>query len=187
MERSKKRNLTKKTLAIVLSMVLVVAFASTAVAAGTTPIGISYKDDTVFKADKGVDVSIDVMDADIRDILSLFANKLDVNIVYLGNSYTTSFSISGVDVTTAFEIFMKSTGISGPALSYVRDGDLLLVGSASALTANFNDMMVFTKFNLNYMSANDLQTYLSQLGVYVNGVIVNNSTDTIFVQGMPYE
>ncbi len=187
MERSKKRNLTMKTLAIVLSMVLVVAFAGTAVAAGTTPVGISYKDDTVFKADKGADVSIDVMDADIRDILSLFATKLDVNIVYLGNSYTTSFSISGVDVTTAFEIFMKSTGISGPALSYVRDGDLLLVGSSSALTANFNDMMVFTKFNLNYMSTQDLQSYLSQLGVYVTGVTVNNSTDTIFVQGMPYE
>lgn len=182
-----KSKLTMPSLIMVIAFLAVSLFGITVSAAGTSPMGISYKDDTVFAADKGAEVSINVKDADIRDILSLFATKLGVNIVYLGNSYAISFSIEGVSATTAFEIFMKSTGISGPALSYVRDGDLLLVGSASALKANFNDMMVFTKFSLNYMSAYDLQSYLSQLGVYVTGVVVNNSSDTIFVQGMPYE
>jgi len=47
--------------------------------------------------------------------------------------------------------------------------------------------MVFTRFKLNYMSTDDLQDYLSQLGVKVTSVIVNDSNDTIFVQGMPYQ
>lgn len=187
MGRIKKSKLSVFTLTLIIVFIMTAVLGGTVGAAGTSPLGISYRDDTVFTADKGADVTINIDEADIRDILSLFATKLGVNIVYIGNSYTTGFSISDVDATTAFEIFMKSSGISGPALSYVRDGDLLLVGSTSALTANFTDMMVFTKFNLNYMSAQDLQMYLSQLGVYVTGVIVNNSTDTIFVQGMPYE
>ena len=188
MGRSKKTNTMMKTLAVVLAMAVIVAFGGTAAAAtGAVPAGISYHDDTVFKADKGAKISVNIEDADIRDVLSLFATKLGVNIVYLGGSFTTSFSISDVDATTAFEIFMKSSGVSGPSLSYVRDGDLLLVGSTSMITANFNDMMVFTTFKLNYMSAQDLQNYLSHLGVYVTGIIVNNSTDTIIVQGLPYE
>jgi len=187
--RHRVRGLTKKAVAVVLaSMMLFSALGVvSAETTGAVPTGISYEEVTVFKADKGEDISIELVNADIRDVLSLFAKKLGVNIVYLGSGFQTSFSISGVDATTAFEIFMKSTGISGQSLSYVRDGELLLVGSASALTANFNDMMVFTRFKLNYMSTDDLQDYLSQLGVKVTSVIVNDSNDTIFVQGMPYQ
>ncbi len=189
MGRHRERRLITKSIAIVLASVMMFAMGSvvSAETTGVVPTGISYEEVTVFKADKGADISIELESADIRDILSMFAKKLGVNIIYLGSSFTTSFSISGVDATTAFEIFMKSTGISGQALSYVRDGDLLLVGSASALEANFSDMMVFTRFTLNYMSTDDLQNYLAQLGIDVTGIIVNDSMDTIFVQGMPYE
>ena len=189
MGRHRVRGLTKKTVAVVLaSMMLFSAFSVvSAETTGAVPTGISYEDVTVFKADKGEDISIELVNADIRDVLSMFAKKLGVNIVYLGSGFQTSFSINGVDATTAFEIFMKSTGISGQSLSYVRDGDLLLVGSAAALTTNFSDMMVFTRFNLNYMTTDDLQGYLSQLGIDVTGIAVNDSSDTLFVQGMPYE
>jgi len=187
--RPRERRLFRRTIAYVIALIMMMSVFTvvSAETTGVTPTGISYEEAIVFKADKGEKVSIELENADIRDILSLFAKKLGVNIVYLGTNFTSSFSISDVDATTAFEIFMKSTGISGPALSYVRDGDLLLVGSTSVITANFNDMMVFTEFKLNYMSAQELQSYLSQLGVYVNGIIVNNSTDTLVVQGLPYE
>jgi hypothetical protein len=187
--RHRERGLFKKAIAIALASMMLFAMVSvvSAETTGVVPTGISYEEVTVFKADKGDDISIELDGADIRDVLSMFAKKLGVNIVYLGTGFETSFSISGVDATTAFEIFMKSTGINGQALSYVRDGDLLLVGAQSALSTNFSDMMVFTRFKLNYMTATDLQDYLSQLGVDVTGVIVNDSTDTIFVKGMPYE
>lgn len=188
MGRIKKKNLTKKTLAVVLTMVLVVAFGGTAMAAtGAVPVGISYHDDTVFKADKGAVISIEVNDADIRDILSLFATKLGVNIVYLGNVYSTSFSISGVDATTAFEIFIKSSGIEGSGLSYVRDGDLILIGPASSLATSFSSMLVFTSFELEYMTAQELSGYLNQLGITVNSFVIDQMTNRLFVQGFPYE
>ncbi len=187
MGRIKKTNLTMKALAVVLTMVMVIALGGTAVAAGVSPTGISYKDETVFSADKGADISIEVKDADIRDILSLFATKLGVNIVYLGNSFKTSFKISDVDATTAFDIFMKSTSMDGAGLSYVRDGNLILVGPASSLAASFSDMLVFTSFELEYMTAQELSGYLNQLGVYVNSFVIDQMTDRLFVQGFPYE
>jgi len=186
--RIKKTNLTMKTLAVVMTMALVIAFGGTAMAAtGAVPTGISYKDETVFKADKGADVSIDIADADIRDILSLFATKLGVNIVYLGDAYSTSFSISGVDATTAFEIFIKSAGIDATELSYVRDDDLLLVGPANELATSFSERLVFTSFELEYMTAQELSGYLSQLGIYVNSFTVDQMSDRLFIQGFPYE
>lgn len=177
-----------KALAVAVAMVLIVAIGGTAAAAtGATPTGISYKDDTVFKADKGADVSIEVNQADIRDILSLFATKLGVNIVYLGTGFTSSFSISDVDATTAFEIFIKSTGIDGAGLSFVRDGDLLLVGPASSLASSFSDMLVFTSFDLEYMTSQELTGYLNQLGINVNSFTIDQMSDRLFVQGFPYE
>lgn len=189
MGRSKKTCLNIKVLSVVLVFILSIAMGSVVSAAttGVVPTGISYSDDTVFKADKGAEISIEVSNADIRDILSLFATKLGVNIVYLGNGFSTSFSISGVDATTAFEIFMKSTSIDGAGLSFVRDGDLLLVGSVSALSNNFSSMMVITSFELDYMSAQELSGYLSQLGVHINSIVLDESSERLFVQGLPYE
>ncbi|MFO7611450.1 MAG: hypothetical protein R6W99_03040 [Clostridia bacterium] len=189
MGRNKKNNPVLRSLAVVLAILAATAFsfAPSVLAAGAVPTGISYRDDTVFIADRGADVSIAVNNADIRDILSLFATKLRVNIVYVGNSFSTSFFISDVDASTAFEIFMKSTSVDGAGLSFVRDGDLLVVASANNLKNNFADMMVITSFKLNYMTPQDLTGYLSQLGVKVTSIILDDSTNRIFVQGFPYE
>ena len=187
MGRSYNFKLIVKTLAVLLALTMFVGIGGTVFAAGPIPAGISYRDQTVFKADKGAKISINIENADIRDVLSLFATKLDVNIVYLGGSFTTSFSISEVDATTAFEIFMKSTGISGTALSYIRDGDLLLVGPAASLATAFTEMLVFASFELDYMTADDLSDYLAMLGIAVNSFTVNDQDDMLFVQGFPYE
>ncbi|MBN2559277.1 MAG: hypothetical protein JXB33_11035, partial [Clostridia bacterium] len=186
---NKKNNPALKTMAVALAILAATVFGyvPSAAATGAVPTGISYNDDTVFSADKGADISIMVNNADIRDILSMFATKLGVNIVYIGNSFSTSFSISDVDATTAFEIFMKSTSVDGAGLSFVRDGDLLLVASASTLSNNFADMMVITSFTLDYMTPQELTGYLNQLGVKVKSIILDSSTDRLFVQGFPYE
>ena len=107
--------------------------------------------------------------------------------VYLGQSFKTSYSISEVDATTAFEIFIKSSGVNGEALSFIRDGDLLLVGPAGDMANSFSDMLVFTSFELEYMTAQELSGYLSQLGIYVNSFTIDQMTDRLFVQGFPYE
>jgi hypothetical protein len=173
-------------LAVITAIAVTMASGGIAFAAAA-PTGINYKDQTVFDADKGDEVTIAFDNADIRDILSIFANKLDINMIYLGSGFSTSFSISGVSATRAFEIFMKSTGASGPALSYVREDDLVIVGPVGALRDNFSEMMVFTSFELEYITAQELTGYLSTLGINVNSLILDESTNRLFVQGFPYE
>lgn len=186
MGRNKKKRHAAGFLAVITAIAVTMACGGIAVAAAT-PTGINYKDQTVFDADKGDEVTIAFDNADIRDILSIFANKLDVNMIYLGSGFSTSFSISGVSATRAFEIFMKSTAAGGNALSFVRDGDLMLVGPAGTLSGNFPEMMVFTSFELEYITAQELTGYLSTLGINVNSLILDESTNRLFVQGFPYE
>ncbi len=189
MGRNKRTGLCTKTIIVALVFLLTILLGSIVSAAtvGAVPTGISYKDNTVFKADKGAKISMEIKNADIRDILSLFATKLGVNIIYLGNGFSTSFAITDVNATKAFEIFMKSTNVDGAGLSYVRDDDLMLVGSASALKNNFSDMLVIASFELDYMTAQELQGYLNKLGVSINSFVLDEASDRLFVQGLPYE
>ena len=151
------------------------------------PLGITFSDNTVFKADKGKKIDFAVKDADIRDILSLFAVKLDVNIIYVGSPYVTSFEVSDVDVTTAFEIFLKSSSNSGDNLSFVREGDLLIVGPADVISNNFSERLVVTEFKLKYMKPDELVEYLQQLGVNLSTLVLNEDSDILVAQGLPYE
>jgi hypothetical protein len=48
-------------------------------------------------------------------------------------------------------------------------------------------MMVFTSFELEYITAQELTGYLSTLGINVNSLILDESTNRLFVQGFPYE
>ena len=151
------------------------------------PLGITFADNTVFTADKGEKIDFVVKEADIRDILSLFAIKLDVNIIYIGAPYETSFEITEVDATTAFEIFLKSSSTTGTGLSYIRENDLVIVGPSDVIADSFSERLVLTEFKLQYMDPNDLIEYLSQLGVELNTLILNQDSNILIAQGLPYE
>ncbi|MBN2852259.1 MAG: LysM peptidoglycan-binding domain-containing protein [Clostridia bacterium] len=150
------------------------------------PLGISFADNTVFTADRGAKIDFTVTDADIRDILSMFAIKLDVNIIYVGTPYKTSLEVTDVDATTAFEIFLKSSTAQG-GLSFIREGDLVIVGPAAELANRFSERLVMTEFKLQYMKPAQLVSYLNELGVNLTTLILNENSNILIAQGFPYE
>lgn len=150
------------------------------------PLGISFADSTVFTSDDGDKIDFIVENADIRDILSMFAIKLDMNIIYIGEPYKTSIQLTEVEATTAFEIFLKSSSEQG-GLSFIREGDLVIVGPINTLEDRFSERLVMTEFNLQYMSPEELVTYLDKLGVNLTTLILNESSNVLIAQGFPYE
>lgn len=150
------------------------------------PLGISFADSTVFTSDDGDKIDFIVENADIRDILSMFAIKLDMNIIYIGEPYKTSIQLTEVEATTAFEIFLKSSSEQG-GLSFIREGDLVIVGPINTLEDRFSERLVMTEFNLQYMSPEELVTYLDKLGVNLTTLILNESSNVLISQGFPYE
>lgn len=150
------------------------------------PLGVSFADSTIFTSDNGEKIDFIVKDADIRDILSMFAIKLDMNIIYIGDPYKASIQVTDVEASTAFEIFLKSSSEQG-GLSFIREGDLLIVGPVNTLEDRFSERLVMTEFNLQYMDPKDLVDYLDELGVNLTTLILNESSNVLIAQGFPYE
>ncbi len=150
------------------------------------PLGVSFADSTVFTSDDGEKIDFIVEDADVRDILSMFAIKLDMNIIYIGEPYKASLQLTDVEATTAFEIFLKSSSEQG-GLSFIREGDLVIVGPINTLEEKFSERLVMTEFKLQYMDPEDLVGYLDKLGVNLTTLILNEGSNVLIAQGFPYE
>lgn len=125
-------------------------------------------------------ITLEMRDADIRDVLSTLAVVMKKNIIYTEAPMQVSLSVRDVTPTKALEILTQSIGMSS-----VTEGNLVLVGSSENITRNFYSMLPITRFSLSYLSPEQINTQVQKLGIPVQQIILDSSSKYIWAQGTP--
>ena len=129
-------------------------------------------------------LSLNLVDANVKDALSAIARNAGYTIIFVGDA-TTTLTVN-LEQMSALKANDYVTRLAG--LSYLKDGNTLMVGTTAELNEKFVDKVVMTKFTLKYITVGVLQTQASALGLS-NVQYVSTETDdsTVFVSACPKE
>lgn len=125
-------------------------------------------------------VSLDVRNADLRDVLSALAIQSNTNIVLLEEPVKVTFFVENVSPMKALELLLQSEG-----LSYIREGNLIIVGRQDKLQANYFAEEALTRFDLIYIRTEQFRPLLAELGLPVKTFIMDTNPYVIWVKGTP--
>lgn len=131
-------------------------------------------------ADGGT-VTLDVRDADLRDVLSALALKLNAVIILATKDdkpVRITFRAEKMSARQALDVIVQSRG-----LAYVEDGNLLVVGEPKTLDENFFSQMIITRLDTDYVTADRLRALIKELGIPVKHVSLDANPNVIWVQG----
>lgn len=129
-------------------------------------------------------LSLNLVDANVKDALSAIARNAGYTIIFVGDA-TTTLTIN-LEQMSALKAIDYVTRLAG--LSYLKDGNTLMVGTTAELNEKFIDKVVMTKFTLKYITVGVLQTQASALGLSnVQYVSTEADDSTVFVSASPKE
>lgn len=129
-------------------------------------------------------LSLNVVDADVKDVLSAIALNAGYTIIF-AEDISSSITVNLEDMT-ALKAVDYVTRLSG--ITYLKDGSTLMVGTAATLNSTFVDKTVLSKINLKYITASALQSQASSLGLSsLQFVITEENPKAIHVSGYPKE
>ncbi len=147
----------------------------------SVPMYETAAEESTIANDDGL-LSMSFRDADIRDIFSIIALEMGKTIIYMGDSVNVTFTLSDVTPTEALDLASSLAGVS-----YLIEGDTLIVGYSGTLSSSFYDKMYITKFSLRYITADMLQSQLGTMGLDVKIMNADANKKAIWVQGFPKE
>lgn len=129
-------------------------------------------------------LSLNLVDANVKDALSAIARNAGYTIIFVGDA-TTTITVN-LEQMSALKAIDYVTRLAG--LSYLKDGNTLMVGTTAELNEKFVDKVVMTKFTLKYITVGVLQTQASALGLSnVQYVSTEADDGTVFVSASPKE
>lgn len=129
-------------------------------------------------------LSLNLVDANVKDALSAIARNAGYTIIFVGDA-TTTLTVN-LEQMSALKAIDYVTRLAG--LSYLKDGNTLMVGTTAELNEKFVDKVVMTKFTLKYITVGVLQTQASALGLSnVQYVSTEADDSTVFVSACPKE
>lgn len=129
-------------------------------------------------------LSLNLVDANVKDALSAIARNAGYTIIFVGDA-TTTLTVN-LEQMSALKAIDYVTRLAG--LSYLKDGNTLMVGTTAELNEKFIDKVVMTKFTLKYITVGVLQTQASALGLSnVQYVSTEVDDSTVFVSASPKE
>lgn len=125
-------------------------------------------------------ISINVKDANLLDVLSMLAYKIGVNIIFLEEPTQVTLKTDSLSPQTTFQIVLQKEG-----LDYLTIGDNYIVGNRDRLYGDFTNRMFLTRFDLFYVSASDMESYIEQLGMPLQSLSVDTNQRALWMQGSP--
>ena len=145
------------------------------------PIGANYGNGSSWVTTR---VSLDLVDANVQDALSMIAASAGYTIIFVTPStQTLTVKLEEMSALKAVDYVTRLAG-----LSYLKDGNTLLVGSATELNKSFVDKVVMHKFTLRYTTVDVLQQQASALGLEnVQYVVTEQDDSTVYISAYPKE
>ena len=125
-------------------------------------------------------ISLNVVDADLLDVLTTLAYKLDVNIIYLEEPIKLTVKTENLTPLDTLQVILQKH-----SLDYIQVGSNYIVGQSSRLQSDFANRLILTRFNLKYVTADAMQGYLTSLGVPLNSITVDSNKYALWAKGTP--
>lgn len=127
-------------------------------------------------------ISLNMRDADIRDVLSAIAINMGKNIIYTTEPINVNISIEDVDSKTALTYLLSTY-----SMDYLEDDNTLIIGDRETLTTEFYNKLSMSKFVLKYITSDIVSKQLDALGIPVQKVLLDSNKKIIWLQGLPQD
>lgn len=105
-------------------------------------------------------VTIKAKDAVVKDLVSALAANAGYTVIYKGGNETLSINLENVTPLRAIDYITRMVG-----LSYLKDGNTILVSSPADLNSTFVDSLVLSKFTFKYITYSELIDQANALGL----------------------
>lgn len=128
-------------------------------------------------------ITIKAKDAVVKDLVSALASNAGYTVIYKGGNESISIELENVTPLRAIDYITRMVG-----LSYLKDGNTILVSSASELNSTFVDSLVLSKFSFKYITFNELVEQANALGLSDMKIVsqTNNGRD-VWISAYPKE
>jgi len=126
-------------------------------------------------------VSLNFVDADIRDVLNIAAIKLNKDILFVGTPVRLTIRASKVAKKDLIDVIASTAG----GLTWQYSGDIIVVGSKEKLTSDFSNSLLFTGIKLKYVKPKDLEIQSVKLNIDVKIIYLNEIK--VWIKGRPSE
>jgi len=129
----------------------------------------------------GEAITLDVRQADLRDVLSALAIKMGVSMVLVEKAAgPVTFEAKGITPGQAFELILQTQG-----LSYLREGNVIVIANPGTLQKDFFKQMILTRFNLLFVTADKVKPLIQELGIPLSSITLDTNPQVLWAQGTP--
>ncbi len=129
-------------------------------------------------------LTLNLNEADVRDALTAIARNAGYTVIFDGQpNQKVSVNLENVSPLKAVDYVTRLAD-----LSYLKDGNTIMVGTAADLNGTFVDKVVMTKFNLKYITVDTLKSQAGSLGLEnIQYVDTPQDTSTVYISAYPKE
>lgn len=129
-------------------------------------------------------ITVKAKESNVKDLISSIAYNAGYTVIYKGaGTETITLDLERVSPLKAIDYVTRMVN-----LSYLKDGNTILVASASELNATFVDSLVLTKFSFNYITYNELLGQAGALGLAdMKTVSQSNNGRDVWISAYPKE
>ena len=129
-------------------------------------------------------ISIKAKDSNVKDLISSIAYNAGYKVIFKGaGTETVTIDLNKVSPLKAIDYVTRMVG-----LSYLKDGNTILVASAGELNSTFVDSLVLTKFSFKYITYQELLGQASALGLSnMKNVAQSNNGRDVWISAYPKE
>ena len=147
------------------------------------PGAMAVEDDSTTVYGSSSTISVNFKDADLVGALETVLAHTGYTMIFKGTTTTVpAISLDNVTPLTAIDYILRMVD-----MTYIKNDDIIYVGSAATLNSSFVDSQALTKFALKYISTDTLTSQLSTLGVSVKLVKVDINLREFWITGTPME
>ncbi len=147
------------------------------------PGAMAVEDDSTTVYGSSSTISVNFKDADLIGALETVLAHTGYTMIFKGTTTTVpAISLDNVTPLTAIDYILRMVD-----MTYIKNDDIIYVGTAATLNSSFVDSQALTKFSLKYISTDTLTSQLSTLGVSVKLVKVDINLREFWLTGTPME
>ncbi len=148
------------------------------------PGAASVEDDstTVFGSSSSISINF-AGDSDLIGVLETILAHTGYKMIFKGSSpKVPAISLDNVTPLTAIDYVLRMV-----EMTYIKNDNIIYVGSADVLNSNFIDSKALSKFATKYISVDTLMSQLSTLGINLTVVKSDINLREFWVSGYPME
>ena len=147
------------------------------------PGALSVEDDSTTVYGSSSRISISFKKADLLGALETVLAHTGYTMIFKGSTATIEqLTLENVTPLTAIDYILRMVD-----MTYIKNDNIIYVGTASDLNSSFIDSKALTRFQLQYISTDTLTSQLSTLGVTVQVVKVDINLREFWISGYPME